>query len=507
MTGPRSSGGKAPTLTAHRIGLHTQHEPVVLMAADCPACRAEGLAPRSQVLLRAGAREVTATLYQVTSGLIAPGAAGLSEAAWQLLGVSEGEAITVRHPGPLESFTGVRRRIFGQRLDKSALAAIVTDVVAGRYTDVQLSAFLTASTALPLDLDETVWLTEAMAGAGDQLNWPSAIVVDKHCIGGLPGNRTTPIVVAIAAACGLTMPKTSSRAITSPAGTADTMEVLAPVALDPAAMRRVVEREGGCIVWGGAMNLSPADDVLIRVERVLDMESQGQVVASVLSKKIAAGATHVVLDLPVGPTAKLRSSDAADDMVALFTAVAERFGLSVRCILTDGGQPVGRGVGPALEARDVMAVLRGETGAPSDLARRAVVLAGAALEMGGRAPAGQGESLAHATLNSGAALARFERICQAQGGMREIPRAAIRRPLLAPHPGRLTQINNRKLARLAKLAGAPDAKVAGIDMHVRLGDEVAPGQPLLTLHAGAPGEAAYAFEYAAANPDIFLLEA
>jgi thymidine phosphorylase len=458
------------------------------------------------VLLTAGGREVTATLYQATDGLIGPGEAGLSEAAWTLLGVSEGDEIGVRHPLALESFTGVRRRIYGQRLAQEELTAIVADVVAGRYLDAQLSAFLTSCTAMPMDLAETTALTQAMARAGERLSWASNVVIDKHCVGGLPGNRTTPIVVAIAAACGLTMPKTSSRAITSPAGTADTMEVLAPVELSAAQMRRVVEAEGGCIVWGGAMNLSPADDVLIRVERVLDMEAQGQVVASVLSKKVSAGATHVVLDLPVGPTAKLRSADAADQMVALFTAVAERVGLTVRCLLTDGGQPVGRGIGPALEARDVMAVLRREPGAPADLARRAVMVAGAALELAGAAAEGEGEVLARATLQSGAALARFERICAAQGGMREIPLAAIQRPITALHAGRVTHINNRKLARLAKLAGAPDAKAAGLDMHVQLGDEVAAGQPLATLHAEAVGEAAYALDYAAANADIIVTE-
>ena len=150
-------------------------------------------------------------------------------------------------------------------------------------------------------------LTRAMVEAGDRLKWPAGTVVDKHCVGGLPGNRTTPIVVSIVAALGIMMPKTSSRAITSPAGTADTMETMAPVDLDIAAIRRVVEREGGCIVWGGAINLSPADDILIRVERALDIDSEGQMIASVLSKKIAAGSTHVVIDMPVGPTAKVRT--------------------------------------------------------------------------------------------------------------------------------------------------------------------------------------------------------
>ena len=190
-----------------------------------------------------------------------------------------------------------------------------------------------------------------MVDAGDRLTWSSEVVLDKHSVGGLPGNRTTPIVVAVVASHGLTMPKTSSRAITSPAGTADTMETLAPVDLDLPAIRRVVEREYGCVVWGGAVRLSPADDILIRVERALDIDSEGQLVASVLSKKIAAGSTHLVLDVPVGPTAKVRSVDAAHALSGALSDVAAAFGLKTNIVLSDGMQPVGRGIGPAPRQR------------------------------------------------------------------------------------------------------------------------------------------------------------
>ena len=170
---------------------------------------------------------------------------------------------------------------------------------------------MTACAGDRLDIRETIDLTAAMVEVGEKLSWGVDRVADKHCVGGLPGNRTSMIVVPIIAAAGLLIPKTSSRAITSPAGTADVMETLTRVDLDIADIRKVVEREGGCIAWGGAVRLSPADDILIGVERPLDFDSEGQLVASVLSKKIAAGSTHVVLDLPVGPTAKLRDAEAA----------------------------------------------------------------------------------------------------------------------------------------------------------------------------------------------------
>ena len=169
------------------------------MRTDCHVCRSEGLAARSQVLLTAGTREVQATLFQIDGDLLGAEEAALSEAAWTLLGVEEGDPVHVSHPPSLDSLSSVRRRIHGNRLDGQAVAAVVRDVVAGRYTDVHLAAFLTAGAALPLDADETAHLTKAMVEAGDRIGWNAPVVVDKHSVGGLPGNRTTPIVVAIAA--------------------------------------------------------------------------------------------------------------------------------------------------------------------------------------------------------------------------------------------------------------------------------------------------------------------
>jgi thymidine phosphorylase len=492
-----------PTLRARRLGIQTSGEPVVFMRSDCFVCRSEGLSARSQVLLSANGRETVATLYHVSSDLLAGDEAGLSEDAWARLQVSEGDRLVARHPDPVESLAKVRSRVHGNRLDDAALRSILADIVERRYSDVHLASFVTACSALPLDRPETVGLTRAMVEVGERLSWPSSPIVDKHSVGGLPGNRTTPIVVAIVAAHGLTMPKTSSRAITSPAGTADTMETLAPVDLDLSAIRRVVKREGGCIVWGGAVRLSPADDILIRIERALDLDTEGQLVASVLSKKIAAGSTHLVIDMPVGPTAKVRSAEAAESLAERLMDVAAEFGLRVSVLRSDGTQPVGRGIGPALEARDVLAVLNNSADAPADLRARACTLAGALLELGGSAAAGLGKILAERTIDDGRAWRKFQRICEAQGGMREPPVAARRRPVLAARRGRLSAIDNRKVAKLAKLAGAPDAKAAGVEMHVKVGEPVESGEPLCTVHAQSPGELQYALDYASAHAEMF----
>jgi thymidine phosphorylase len=489
-------------LRARRLGIDTHSETVVFMHKECPVCRSEGFTSHNRIALSAGDRHVIATLYQVESALIGTNEAGLSDAAWTGLGLSEGDHITARHAPPVDSLSLVRSRIFGHPLGSEALHEIIPDIVAGRYSAIEISSFITACAANPMSHDEICGLTAAMVDAGERLDWKRSVVVDKHSVGGLPGNRTTPIIVAIVAALGLTMPKTSSRAITSPAGTADTMETMAPVSLDERTIRDVVEHEGGCIAWGGAVRLSPADDILIRIERALDIDSEGQMIASVLSKKIAAGATHLVIDMPVGPTAKVRSAEAAASLSGGLVSVARRFGIHAQVVLGDGRQPVGRGIGPALEARDVLAVLKGSKGAPEDLRDRALVLAGALLELSGRAQEGSGKALAASVLEDGRAWSKFQHICEAQGGMRTPPTSKHRKVLSATSDGVVQAIDNRRIARLAKLAGAPEDKAAGIDLHVRLGDTVAHGDPLFTLHAEAEGELAYALNYADTNADI-----
>ncbi|MGE4239769.1 thymidine phosphorylase family protein [Ramlibacter sp.] len=484
-----------------RLGIDTYQEPVVYMRRDCAVCRSEGFEAQSRVEVVLQERSIVATLNVVDGDFLSPDHAGLSEAAWRLLGARESDEATFRHPAPLESLGHVRAKVYGRRLSVDAFRAVIGDVAAGRYSDLQLAAFVTACAGDHLDLDETIALTRAMVDAGDRLAWGAGRVMDKHCVGGLPGNRTSMIVVPIVAACGLRMPKTSSRAITSPAGTADTMEVLAPVALDIASIRRVVDATGGCIVWGGAVRLSPADDVLIRVERPLDLDSQGQLVASILSKKVAAGATDVLIDMPVGPTAKVRTAAAADGLQRQLEHVGAAMGLTLRVLQTDGQAPVGRGIGPTLEARDVLAVLRNEPAAPDDLKSRSLLLAGHVLESGGVAAPGAGLAMASAVLADGRAWAKFREICEAQGGLREPRLAHYRHDFVSARSGCVIAIDNRRLARVAKLAGAPQSPCAGIDLHVRNGDFAERGQPLFTIHAESPGELDYARSYAAAQSD------
>jgi thymidine phosphorylase len=467
-----------------RLAIDTYPENTAYLVRQGNGYSAEQFQALRKIRISAQGGEILATLALVDEpSLLEPGEIGLGEQAFRRLGLDEGTVVAIeqaRQPASLES---VRRKIDGDTLEEGEIRAIIEDVAAHRYSPMEIGAFLVACAGF-MSTQETLAMTRAMADVGNRLSWKAPLVVDKHCIGGIPGNRTSMIVVPIVAAHGLTIPKTSSRAITSPSGTADTMEVLANVDLAEDRLRAVVAQQNAVLAWGGRVDLSPADDVLISVERPLRIDTFEQMVASILSKKLAAGSTHLVLDIPVGPTAKVRSQSEAVRLRKLFEHVAGKLGLVTDIVLTDGSQPVGRGIGPVLEARDVMAVLRNDEDAPADLRERSLLLAGRVLDFDPKLRGGEGFARALDLLASGAALAAMERLIDAQG--RQTTKAELGRhvqEICAQRHGSIIAIDCHRIARIARLAGAPMDKGAGIDLVCKVGAQVRKGQTLYRIHA------------------------
>ena len=493
------------TLILKRLGIDTQWEYYIYMQANCHICRSEGFESLTRVQVTFQDKTIIATLNVLGSDLLNNKQASLSESAWKALGVKEGDKIAIAHLHPVESMSLVRSEIYGKRLNESDMSAIIKDITLGHYSGVQMAAFITTCSGDNMDVHEIAALTKAMVNIGQKLKWKKKMIVDKHCVGGLPGNRTTPIVVSIVAAAGLTIPKTSSRAITSPAGTADVMETMTNVSLTLKDIKRVVNQEGGCMVWGGAVQLSPADDLLIKIEKALDFDGEGLMIASVLSKKAAAGSTHVVIDIPVGETAKVRTLVDAHKLKYYFTVVGQVIGLEVEVIITDGIQPVGNGIGPVPEALDVLAVLKGDKNRPKDLEDQAILIAGAILELANEVSIGQGKFAAQQLLQSGSAYEKFLAICEIQGGFKTPKLSPIVHQIYSEKAGILRTIDNRRLAMIAKLSGAPSDLGAGLILHKKMGDKIKKGEALFTIYTDTQGELNYTLKYLAQQSDILTI--
>lgn len=478
-----------PALKVRRVSLDTGQENVVVISRRSVALRPEVFRGFSRVDVTAKARSLRATLLLTDDNkLVDANELGLSEPAFRRLGVREGALVTVTPAPSPSSLDAVRAKIMGRVLEPDDIKAIVADITAHRYSDMEIAALIVSSARF-MTSSELLTFARSMAEAGTRLSWDQPLVVDKHCIGGIPGNRTSMIVVPLVSAHGLTIPKTSSRAITSPAGTADTMEILARVDLVVEELKRVVDTCQGCLVWGGHVNLAPADDILISIERPLSLDTPEQMVASIMSKKLAAGVTNLLIDIPIGPSAKVTNAGEALRLRKLFEFVADQFGMTIEVVFTDGRQPIGHGVGPALEAADVLAVLSNDPGAPKDLREKSLQLAGRLIEWDPKQRGGTGYARACELLESGAALRKMQAIVAAQGpAPSKVELGSLFHDVCAPHDGVVNSIDCLFFNRLARTAGAPIEKGAGVRLFKKIGDEVKTGEVLYRVHAADPSE-------------------
>lgn len=398
------------------------------------------------------------------------------------LKVQEGETVTIRPAERPESLGFIRNKLSGIRLTAPEIKSIIMDVVEKHLSDVELASFVTSLYIHGTSMDEAEGLTKAMVETGQTLNFGKGGVLDKHSIGGVPGDKTTILVVPIVAAAGFTIPKTSSRAITSPAGTADRVEVLCPVNLTGEEIQETVKKTNACLAWGGALDLAPADDLLIQVEYPLSIDPL--LLPSIMSKKKAIGADYVVVDLPTGRGTKIKTIGEAQALAREFIELGKRLDIHVQCGVTFGEQPIGYAIGPALEAREALKALIGE--GPIDLVNKATSLAGILFEMMG---ARDGMEEAKKILKSGKAEKKLREIIAAQGGNPDVKPEDIQvgtkvTELCSQETGRVQWINNREMAQIARTAGAPKTKSAGVLLNKKLGDNVVKGDVLYRIYSG-----------------------
>ncbi|MDP3027380.1 MAG: thymidine phosphorylase family protein [Nanoarchaeota archaeon] len=375
----------------------------------------------------------------------------------------------------------INKKLKGHELAKEEIKKIIKDIAENELTEAEIAFFISAVYEKDMNLRETKDLISAMIESGSKLRLRGK-VADKHSIGGVAGNRTTPIVVSICTTTGLVMPKTSSRAITSAAGTADTIETLAKVDFSVQEIKEILKKTNACFVWGGTLGLAPADDKIIKVGRIMKIDPTAQLLASILSKKISVDSKYVLIDIPFGKSAKV-SKGQAEKLKAKFLYLGKKFGLKLEVVLTDGSHPIGRGVGPVLEMRDVIKVLRRDKDAPKDLEEKSIMLSGRILEMTEKARPGEGHNLARQILDSGKAWIKFQEIIRAQQGkIKKLTPGKYRYLIRAHKSGKIEHINNNLINSLARAAGCPEDKAAGVYFYKKL-EELKKGDKIFGVYA------------------------
>jgi len=423
------------------------------------------------------------TVVDTTDSMVKPKQIGLFKDLFKELGLKKQIEIIVTPVSPPESVKLIKKKMDGHTLDEKEIKKIVQDITKNYLSEIEASAFVSAIYIHGLHLHETIAMTKALVAEGKKIKLSKKPVVDKHSIGGING-RATMITVPIVAANNLFIPKTSSKSITSAAGTADSMEVLANVNLSMKKIKSITEKVGGVIAWGGGLDLAPGDDKIIKIEHPLNLDPQGQVIASVMSKKVSVGAKYLVIDIPVGQQTKVKTKQRAEEMAEKFLQVAKEMGIKCEVLLTDGTQANGPAFGAALEAKHAMEILEGKTF--DNLAQKSCQLAGTLFELTGKTKKGKGYDKAVEILKTGKALKKMQEIIKAQGGKiissKQIKLSSKKIEIKANKKGKIERIDLGVLKEIARDAGAPADKKAGLLLKVKEDDEITKGQILFEIH-------------------------
>lgn len=432
------------------------------------------------------------SVVDISSGLVGEDEIIVSTEIVQYLCIKEGDYVSVELSLKPDSISLIHKKLTCQHLSRSELKEVIQDIVDNALTEAEIAYFISGVYKCGMSMEEIVNLTKAIIETGKTLKL-SGKIADKHSTGGTPG-RTTPIVVSICAAAGLIMPKTSSRAITSPAGTADAMEVICKVDFSIPEIKRIVKKIGACLVWGGSLNLAPADDKIIQVEKLLNLDPEPQLLASIIAKKLSVGAKIILIDIPYGKNAKVNKKEAFE-LKRRFEALGRHFKVRLKCSLKSVEEPLGDGVGPALEIKDVIRVLKRES-ACHMLESRSLELAGELLELAGKTKKGRGYSLAKEILDSKLAFKKFEQIVKAQQGrLNTIGVAKYSAEIKSKKNFTIKEIVTQEINTIARIAGCPLGKYAGIYLCKHVGDKAKKGEPLLTIYSENETELKEAVKY------------
>jgi len=475
-------------LKAKYLDIKTGH-PWVVVINDQDA-KTYGIRAGDELLLKWNHKQ-TEVGVDLTKELVSQGEIGLFKDIILRYKIKEGDILELSLTQPPPSLENIRKKLLGKKLTYEEIKGIMVDIVNYRLDDIQIAFFLASSFQKDgLSKEEIYYMTKTMAETGEMIFWNKEIVADKHSIGGLPGNRTTPIVVSIISNLNIFIPKTSSRAVTSEAGTADVIETVAPVEFSLEKIKKVVAETNACLVWGGSLKLAPADDRILRVSYELGVEPYSKMIVSIMAKKVAMGATHLVIDMPIAEGAKISSFCEAKKVKKTFLYLSRKFNIKTKVIIERINGPVGRGIGPALEIKDALKVLEQKEDRPLDLEKRAVKLAGALLELTKKAPIGKGEEIALNQLKNGGALSQFKKIIEAQGGIKDISSdkislGQVNYEFKAKKQGIVSKIDLKKLVRIARLLGSPSTKQAGIYLNKTINEKVIVGDTLFTLHTNS----------------------
>ncbi|MFH1365306.1 MAG: thymidine phosphorylase [archaeon] len=444
------------------------------------------------------------TIKDMAKDIVKENEIGVSLELGAKLNIHNGKKVSVTISSPSESLEFIKKKLNKKRLSQKEIEEIIEDIVDNSLSEIEVALFISAMYQRGMTEKETIFLIKSILKTGSKLSLGTKEIVDKHCIGGIPGNRTTPIIVPICASKGLIFPKTSSRAITSAAGTADTIETIAKVDFSLKEIEKIIKETNACMVWGGSLGLVPADDKIIAIEKVIKIDPEAQLLASIMAKKLSVGSKYILIDIPCGKNAKVDKRKALN-IKEKFEELGRHFKKEIKVVLTNGDQPIGNGIGPSLEMRDVIDILDPKKQGPKDLEEKSLFLAGEIFELSGKTKRGKGYELAKQILDSGEAFAKFKQIIYAQhGNINRIRPAKFKKDIFVKRYAKVHRINNKLINDLARAAGCPADKFSGVYLYAHVGEKISKGNKLITIYSDSKERLMEAIKFYNKNHPIIL---
>ena len=375
------------------------------------------------------------------------------------ISLSDDEVVSVKLvQASTTSYEAIRKKMRGEEISYDEMFAIIKDISENKLDDTMMTYYVASSFFYPTT-DEEMYQT-----------------------------AKTMVLIPLIASLGIKIPKNFSKSITSPAATGECVNVLMDINFDKKGIEKLVEDQNCCLVWWGALDLAPADDKLIKVQYPLSMQSRAKVVSSIMAKKYAMGVTHSLIDIPVGPTAKVTTMEEAKDWKQKFEYVGKKLWMKMSVEITKADEVIGNGVGAVMQVREVLRILQQHPQRPKDLEDKVLHLAAKIIESVGMAKGKKALEIAKYQLESGKAWEKMKSIISAQKGNPDITSETLvlgkhTYDVIATHDGKLKSMDLHKVNAVCRRLGCPIINEAGMYLHKKTGDKIKKGEVIATLYA------------------------
>jgi len=413
----------------------------------------------------------------------------ITKDVYKLYGIDNWDVLWIEYvvKNPL-SVQAIRKKLLWKNLTEEEVVAVVRDMTDNKISDTLVTYYAASSFFNESSKKELYYTAKASAEYWNKISFDGMAVV-KYCIWWVPWNETSMILAPVFASLGIQFPKTFSKAITSPAATGECVETLMDIEFTPEQMKDLVKKTGCCLAWWKNLWLAPANDRIIKVSYPISMEAHSKMVVSIIAKIYAGGITHCLIDIPVGPTAKIKDRKTAKKIKWYFEYIGRKLWMKVVVVLTNGKNPIWKWIWGALQAREVLRILQQHPEKSIDLENKAIMLWEKLLSLTGKFKKKNCKKIIIEQIKSGKARVKMQEVISAQNwknphiNSEELELWKYKKELISEFSWKIKSVDLRYLTEITRALGAPLDKQVWVYFNRQVGDVVSKWDVVLTIYA------------------------